>query len=63
MFTNDALTVIIERRWKPKCRAVRQRAKAGVDVIKTRIDQLDRNDETIQDVGYAAVRGDVVIDL
>ena len=35
------LPVFIERRREPDGAAIRQRAKAGVDMIKARIDQLD----------------------
>ena len=36
-----ALSVLIERRRKPNCSAIGQRTKAGIDVIKAWIDQLD----------------------
>ena len=59
VIANRALAVFIERRREPKRAAVGQRAKAGIDVVKTRIDQLDRNDEATQEIGDGAVRIDV----
>jgi hypothetical protein len=41
VLTNGVLTVFIERSGKPNRRAVGQRAKTGVEMIKTRIDQLN----------------------
>ena len=44
---NCTLPVLIEGIWKPKCAAVRQRTKAGIKVIKARIDQLHRDSKAI----------------
>ena len=46
MIPNCALSVFIERRRKPNCPAIRQRTKTGIDVIKARIDQFDRDNKT-----------------
>ena len=37
----DTLSIFVERLGKPNRAAIGQRTKAGVDVIKARIDQLD----------------------
>ena len=49
MIADGALAIFIEGGGKPKRAAIGQRAKAGIDVIKARIDQLDRDDEAAQD--------------
>src|SRR4029453_13889517 len=56
MFANCALAIFIERGRKPKGRAVRQWAKAGVEMIKTRIDKFPRKPETAKEVRYGAMR-------
>src|SRR5712664_1184828 len=56
MFANCALAVFIERGRKPKRGTVRQRAKAGVEMIEARIDQFDRDYETAKDIRQAAMR-------
>jgi hypothetical protein len=50
-----ALPVFIECIWKPKTTAVRQRTKTRIKVIKTRIDQLDRDGKATQHFCYSAV--------
>jgi len=42
---NSPLPIFIKRCWKPDPTAIGQRTKAGVEMVKPRIDQLDRNDE------------------
>src|SRR6266550_814699 len=51
-----ALPVFIECIWKPKPTAVRQRTKAGIKVVKTRINQLNRNSKTTEHFRDSAVR-------
>ena len=53
------LSIFIERRRKPNGSAIRQRTKAGIDVIKARIDQLDRDDQATQDIGDGPMGVDV----
>ena len=45
VIANGALAVFIESRREPHRAAVGQRTEAGVEMIKPRIDQLDRNDK------------------
>src|SRR5437588_10535493 len=53
---NRALTVFVKRIWKPESAAVGQRTKAGVEMVKTRVDQLDRDDEAAKHVRDRAMR-------
>ncbi len=50
-----ALSVLIERRGEPNRPAVWQRTKTCVEMIKARIDQLDRNDEAAKHVRDCAM--------
>jgi len=59
MIANRALAIFIKRGGKPKGPAIRQRTEAGIDVVKTRIDQLDGDDEATEEIGDGAVRIDV----
>ena len=59
MIANGALAVFIKRRREPDRAAIRQRTKASVEMIKARIDQLDRDDETAENVRDRAMRIDV----
>src|SRR5215211_1128965 len=56
MFADCALTVFIECLWKPKSSAIRQRTKARIKMIKTRINQLHRNGKATQHFCYGAMR-------
>src|SRR5512132_3949069 len=56
MLADCALPVLIERIWKPKPTAVWQRTKAGIKVIKTRINQLHRDRKTTQHFRDGTVR-------
>jgi hypothetical protein len=59
VIADRALAIFIECGWEPKRAAIRQRAKAGIDVVETRIDQLDRDDEASQQIGDSAMGIDV----
>src|SRR5205814_582804 len=59
MIADRALAVFVERVGKPKRATVRQRTEAGIDVIKTRIDQFHRDHETAEDVRDGAMRVNV----
>mgnify|MGYP001794965287 CR=1 FL=1 len=50
------LPVFIERGREPDCAAVGQRTEAGVDVVKARIDQTDRNDGAVENLADGPVR-------
>src|SRR4029077_1085925 len=53
---NCTLPVFIEGIWEPKPSAVRQRTKAGIKVVKTWINQLDRNSKTTEHFRDSPVR-------
>src|SRR3981081_1046286 len=59
MIADRALSIFIEGRRKPNCSAIRQRTKAGINVIKARIDQLDRDDKAAQNISDGTMRIDV----
>ena len=59
MIADDALAIIIKGRGKPHRSAIRQRAEASIDMIKTRIDQLDRDDQAAEHVGDRAMGVDI----
>src|SRR5687768_8237055 len=59
VIADGALAIFIERVRKPKCATIGQRAKASIDMIESRIDQLDRDDEAAQEIGDGAMRIDV----
>src|SRR5437762_12814191 len=61
--TYGTLSVFIKRRWKPNRAAVGQRTKAGVEMVKTRVDQLDRDGEAAKHVRDRAVRLDVAAEV
>src|SRR6476660_7909978 len=56
MFSDCALPVFIECIWKPKRAAIGQRTKAGINVVKTRINQLNRNSKTTEHFRDGTVR-------
>ena len=60
---NGTLTIFIKRRWKPDRTAIGQRTKAGVEMVKTRVDQLDRDDEAAKHVRDRAMRLNVAAEL
>src|SRR5204863_16257 len=62
VLANGVLTVFIESSGKPNRRAIGQRAKTSVEMIKARIDQLRRDDETAEHLGDRARRLDLVLD-
>jgi len=41
VIANDPLTVLIESCWKPERASIGERAKAGVEMVETWIDQFD----------------------
>ncbi len=59
VFANRVLAIFVEGRRKPNCSAIRQRTKAGVEMIKARIDKLHRNHETTEHLRDSAVGFDV----
>ena len=59
MIADGALAVFVERRRKPDRAAIGQRTEAGIEMIKARIDQFDRDDETAQHIRDRAMRLDV----
>src|ERR1700736_3215332 len=59
VFANGVLTVFVEGSGKPKSRAVGQRTKTSVEMIKARIDQFHRDDETAEHLRDGAMRFDV----
>src|SRR5438552_3526863 len=63
VLANGVLTVFIESSGKPNRRAIGQRAKTSVEMIKARIDQLRRDDETAEHLGDRAMRLDVGTEL
>src|SRR4029077_10316165 len=56
MLANCTLPVFVKGEWKPKRAAVGQRAKAGIKVIKPRINEFDRDSETTEHLRDGAVR-------
>ena len=56
MLADCALAILVEGRWKPKRSAVRQRAEAGIKMIKPRIHKFHGNSETTKDVCHGAMR-------
>src|SRR5262249_41613733 len=56
MLADCPLAIVVEGHWKPKRSAVGQRAKAGVEVIKARINQFHGNSETAKHVCHGAMR-------
>ena len=56
VFADRALPVVIEGCRKPNRCAIRQRAKTGVEMIKARIDELDRDDQAAKHVCNGAMR-------
>src|SRR5436190_7497827 len=59
MFADGALAVFVECSWKPNRRTIGQRTKAGIEMIKARIDKLDRDDKAAKHVCDGAMRLDV----
>src|SRR6266404_7802253 len=59
MAANGALAVFIKGRREPDRAIVGQRTKAGIEVIKTWIDQLDRDDKTSKHVRDGTVGLDI----
>src|SRR5467141_675749 len=56
MVADCALAVIVERYRKPKCATVGQGAKAGIKVVKARINQFHRDNQTAKHVCHGAMR-------
>src|SRR4030095_14901292 len=56
MLSDCALPVFIECIWKPKPTAVRQRTKAGIKVVKTRINKFHRDSKATEHFRDGAVR-------
>src|ERR1700730_8096484 len=56
MVADCALAVFIKGEWRPKSAAIGQRAKAGIKVIKTRVDQFHRDNQTAKHVCHGAMR-------
>src|SRR5207302_9669769 len=63
VLANGVLTVFIESSGKPNRRAIGQRAKTSVEMIKARIDQLRRDDETAEHLRDRATRLDAGTEL
>ena len=59
MFADGALPVFIEGCRKPNRRAIGQRTKAGIEMIKARIDKFDRDNKTTKHLGNGAMRLDI----
>src|SRR5438093_13431115 len=59
MFADGALPVFIEGFRKPDRRAIGQRTKAGVQMIKARIDKFYRDNKTTEQLRNGAMRLDV----
>src|SRR6478735_3698657 len=59
VIADGALAVFIESGREPNGAAIGERTEASIDVIKARIDQLDRNHQTVQDIRDAAMRADI----
>src|SRR4029077_15307246 len=53
---NCALAILVESHGKPKRPAIGQRAKAGVEMVKARINQFYGDSETAKHVCHGAVR-------
>src|SRR5439155_1189760 len=56
MLPDSALTVLVEGPGKPKRVAVGQRAKAGIQVVKARINQFHRDNQASKHVCHGAMR-------
>src|SRR5437870_9384457 len=56
MLADCALAVLVEGHWKPKRPAIGQRAKAGIKVVKTRINQFHRDNKAAKHVCHGAMR-------
>ena len=50
LIPDRTLSIFVKHRGEPNCTAVGQRTKAGINVIKARIHQFDRNNETTKDI-------------
>src|ERR1041384_8247973 len=58
VFANRMLAVFIERRREPDRASIGQRTKAGIEMIKARIDKFHRDDETAEHFPDGAGRVD-----
>src|SRR6266536_1908257 len=56
---NRVLTIFVKRTWEPESASIGQRTKAGIEMVKTRIDQLDRDDKAAKHFRNRAMRLDV----
>src|SRR5439155_24734950 len=56
MLPDSALTVLVEGPGKPKRVAVGQRAKAGIQMVKARINQFHRDNQASKHVCHGAMR-------
>ena len=63
VFGNRALTVFVKRSRKPNCITIWQRAKACIEMIKTRIDKLYRDDKAAEHVCHRKMRLDIGSEL
>src|ERR1700730_6090340 len=63
VLANGTLAIFIKCRRKPERAPVRQRTKTSVEMVKTRINQLDRDDEAAEHVRHCAMRIDVRTEL
>ena len=56
VLSDCALPVLVERIWKPKRPAIRQRTKASIKMVKTRINQFHRDGKTTKHFCYGTMR-------
>src|SRR5882724_13537223 len=59
MFADGTLPVFIAGCRKPNRPAIGQRAKAGIEMIKARIDKFDRDNKTTEHLRNSAMRLDI----
>src|SRR5882724_12095062 len=59
MVANRPLAVLVESAWIPQRAAIRQRTKAGVEVIEPVLNQFDGNNQAAKDFAKALMRADV----
>src|SRR5438270_7658817 len=63
MRANGSLPIFIKRCWKPDCIAIGQWTKTGIEMVKARVDQLDRDDEAAEHVRNRPMRLDVAAEF
>src|SRR5205807_1722825 len=59
VFANGVLSVFVERSRKPNGRAVGQRTKTSVEMVKAWIDKFHRDNKTSEHLGDGAMRFNV----